>query len=127
MTAYEILDIAFGLAGERLDDFPDKRLPLIWLNVVMAEAAKAENVIRERQGIPVVALAKMVTGLSDRVDMNEEICRVCLPCGVAAFLYSDRENDYLSAQMRNRYADSLQMVAGGEEKAVEDCYGGEQC
>lgn len=127
MTAYEILDIAFGLAGEKLDDFPDKRLPLIWLNVVMAEATKAENIIRERQNVPVIVLMKMVTGLSDRVDMNEEICRVCLPYGVAAFLYSDRENDYLSARMRNRFADSLQMIAGGEEKAVIDCYGGEQC
>ncbi|MBQ8604368.1 MAG: hypothetical protein IJ410_05970 [Oscillospiraceae bacterium] len=125
MTVYEILDIAFGMAGERLDDFPDKRLPLIWLNVTMAEATKAENAIREKQNVPQIALMHMVTSLSDTVDMDQEICRVCLPLGVAAFLHSDRENDYLSAHFRNRFIDSLQTAAGMREESISDCYGGE--
>ncbi len=125
MKVYEILEIAFGMAGEKLDDFPDKRLPVIWLNVAMAEAVKAENIIRERKGREKTVLFHLLTGLSDVVDMDEEICRVCLPLAVAAFLYSDRENDYLSAQFRNRYIESLQNAAMGQEKSICDCYGGE--
>jgi len=124
MKVYEILDIAFGMAGENLDDFPDKRLPLIWLNAAVAEALKAENIIRERKGKEKTVIFHLLTKLSDEVDMDEEICRTCLPLAVTAFLYSDRENDYLSSRFRNRYIESLQNVAMGQEESICDCYGG---
>ncbi len=124
MKVNEILELAFGMAGEKLDDFPDKRLPVIWLNVAVAEAVKAENIIREKKGKEKIVMFHLLTALSDEVDMDEEICRICLPLAVTAFLYSDRENDYLSAQFRNRYIESLQNAAMEQEESICDCYGG---
>lgn len=124
MKVYEILETAFGLAGEKLEDFPDKKLAVIWLNTAVAEAVKAENAIRERKGMETTDIFA-VQQLSDEVDMDAEMCRICLPFAVAASLYSDRENDYLSAQYRNRFIDSLQSAAMGQEKDIADCYGGE--
>ena len=124
MKAYEILTAAFGMAGESLEDFPDKRLPLIWLNVAAAEAGKAENHIRERHGRPVVAVYRLIGDLYDEVDMDSEICTVCLPLALTAFLYSDRGEDNLSARYRERFVQALQNAAMGREKGIEDCYGG---
>ena len=124
MKVYEILETAFGLAGEKLEDFPDKKLAVIWLNTAVAEAVKAENAIRERKGMETTDIFA-VQQLSDEVDMDAELCRICLPFAVADSLYSDRENDYLSAQYRNRFIDALQSAAMGQEKDIADCYGGE--
>ena len=124
MKVCEILDIAFGMAGERLDDFPDKRLPLIWLNVTVAEAVKTENMIRGRKGVEGMQFTHLLTDMDQEIDMDKELCSTCLPAGVAAFLYSDRGNDYLSAQYRNRYLDGLQNAAMGCEESIYDYYGG---
>ncbi|MBR5521126.1 MAG: hypothetical protein IKU54_03930 [Oscillospiraceae bacterium] len=125
MTAYEILEIAFALAGEKIDEFPDKRIALMWLNVIIVEAMPAENTLREKSGLGRVVLPKMMTDLTQVVNMDEQLCRLCLPLGIAAFLCEDRENYYMAETFRQRFTDAMQTTAGARERSVTDCYGGE--
>lgn len=125
MTAYEIINTGFGLAGESLDSFPDKDLAVIWLNSTIAECTEAENTIRERNCLPQLDEAGRVISLSEEVDLSHCITHLALPYGVGSYLYSDRGDNYMASIFRNRFITALQNCAKGLEKAVEDVYGGE--
>lgn len=125
MTAYEILTKGFGLAGESFEDFPDKALAVIWLNITAAEALDAENAIRKTDGKQLLSAAVAVKELSAEVDMSASVCNVALPYGIAAYLFNDREDNYMAAIFRNRYITALQNRAKGEEITIQDVYGGE--
>lgn len=124
MKAYEIINTAFGLAGEILDDYPAKNLAVIWLNFSIAESIDAENILRSKKGLGEIKEYPAVSDISDVVNMDDKICRVCLPLGVVSYLFSDRENDYLYSEYRSRFIRSLQSVAGGIEISVTDFYRG---
>ena len=126
MTAYEIINKGFGLAGETFDRFPDKDLPLIWLNVSAGESVEAENAIRAKRGMPLLENHPVIKDQSDPVDMAEQICAVALPYAVAGYLCADREDNYLAAIFRNRFITALQNAAKCCEQSVVDVYGGEE-
>lgn len=124
MTAYEIINKGFGLAGEQLDMYPDKNIALIWLNIALGESMDAENHIRVKNGLSTLAEAVVVLNLSDEVDISHCICAVALPYAVASCLAGDREDGYMAAIYRNRFITSLQDCAKGHELPVTDVYGG---
>ena len=126
MTAYEIINNAFGMAGEYLDMFPDKQLAVIWLNISLAESLEAENHIRSRENTRLLTQPPVVKKLSDDVDVSNHISSVALPFGVASYLFNDREDNYMSAIYRNRFITALQNAAKGEEISICDVYGGEE-
>lgn len=125
MTAYEIINKGFALAGESLDMFPDKGLAMIWLNISMAESQKAENHIRQRKEERLLDKTVVLENLADKVEMDSEICNIALPYAVASYLTADREDNYMSSVYRNRFIASLQNAAKGCECAVSDIYGGQ--
>ena len=125
MTAYEIINNAFGMAGEYLDMFPDKQLAIVWLNISLAESLEAENHIRSREGTQLLAQPQVIKSLSDDVDVHSRIAGTALPFGVASYLFNDREDNYMSAIYRNRFITALQNAAKGEEIPICDVYGGE--
>jgi hypothetical protein len=124
MTAYEIINRGFALAGESLDMYPDKNLALVWLNITLGESMDAENHIRERQSAKLLALPAQRHNLSDEVEIGHMLATVALPYGVAAYLFSDREDNYMASVYRNRFVASLQDCAKGCETSVTDVYGG---
>ena len=125
MTVYEILTAAFSLAGENFDDFPDKKLAVAWLNMTMSECVDAENLIRAKKGFKKYTAVPRIEELYDNVDMDEKLCTVTLPYGVAAFVSADRERDYMAAEYRNRFIFSMSVAAKGWETSVADFYRGE--
>ncbi len=125
MTAYEIINNGFGMAGEYLDMFPDKQLAVIWLNISLAESLDAENRIRKKENRPLLKASVVVKKLSDDVEASPGIADVALPFGVASYLFNDREDNYMSAIYRNRFITALQNAAKGDENTISDVYGGE--
>ena len=125
MTAYEIIDKGFGLAGEYLDVFPDKQLALNWLNISMAESFEAENHIRQIGNKEMLSQPAVIKKLSDEVAFDERLCNVALPYAVASYLFNDRDDNYMSATFRNRFITALQNVAKARETSICDVYGGE--
>lgn len=125
MTAYEIMTKAFGLAGESYEDFPDKSLAAIWLNITIAESVDAENAIRKKNGKELLACVPVAGNPAENVDMDTAICAVAIPYGVASYLFNDREDNYMAAIFRNRFVTALQNRAKGEEFTIQDVYGGE--
>ncbi|MBR4036561.1 MAG: hypothetical protein IKJ05_07520 [Oscillospiraceae bacterium] len=124
MTAYEIINNGFGMAGEYLDMFPDKQLAIIWLNISLAESLSAENHIRRRTGQEMLKSPFVVRKLSDELEISTEIARIALPFAVASYLFNDREDNYMSAIYRNRFITALQNAAKGRENPICDVYGG---
>ncbi len=125
MTAYEIINSGFALAGERLDSWPDKDIALSWLNTAVALSADAEKLIRQKNKAEFTGEVPYIRQLSDTVEMDIKICRTCLPLAIAYLLLTDRERDYNAQQMKNRFYSALKEAAKGREMAVADCYGGE--
>ena len=124
MTAYEIINKGFALAGEYLDMFPDKQLAVTWLNISLAESLTAENHIRQQNGTELLSQPAVVKKLSDDVDFDTGLCNIALPYGVASYLSADRENSYLPTIFRNRFISALQNVAKATENSICDLYGG---
>ncbi len=125
MTAYEIINKGFGLAGESFEDFPHKELAVTWLNVTLAESLDAENAIRKKNGKELLSEPVMIKQRTDTADMADTICSIALPYGVASYLFNDREDNYMAAVFRNRFITALQNRAKGEEFTIQDMYGGE--
>lgn len=124
MKAYEIIDAGFSLAGENYDDYPDKKLPLAWLNVAMAECMAAENLFREKTGKPLLENCPDIAETAEEIDFSRRICRVCLPLGIASCLCDDRENDYMGKEFRKRFESALKASVTGIELPIEDFYTG---
>ena len=124
MTAYEIISAGFALAGEDIDAWPDKKIAVSWLNISIAECIRAENLIRERTGRELWGSGEYVSDMADTVNMDEVLCRLCLPLAVASLLNTDRENESMAAEMRRRFSVTLKAAAGTLEKQVVDMYGG---
>ena len=123
MKAYEIISMGFALAGESIEDWPDKDIALRWLNMAVAESLTAEKMIRARKKTGTAEVAE-VKEMEDTVDMDSEICRICLPLYIAALLAADREKGCMAAEYRSRFEAALKAAAGAEEKAIADFYGG---
>lgn len=123
MTAYEILNRGFSLCGENFRGFGEKETALVWLNEAIGECLCRENMIREKTG---KAPAENIeaNSLTDTVDNDYKIAAYCLPLAVAAMVYRDREDNYMSSVYRNRFLSRLTDVAGSIEKPITDYYGG---
>lgn len=124
MTAYEIINKGFGAAGESFEDYPDKSLALIWLNITIAESRDAENLVRKKNGKQLLSDA-VAGALTEDVDMCNDICAIALPYGIAAYLAADRQDSHMAAIFRNRFITALQNRAKGDEFTIQDLYGGE--
>lgn len=125
MKAYEIIDSAFALAGERFDEYQNKDICLKWLNSALSECVAAERMIRRKNGPEDTVQCPKINGLNDEVEMSADICKRCLPYALASYIYADRQDEYFFSVYRNRFISSLSDAAGAVEKAVTDCYGGE--
>lgn len=123
MTAYEILNRGFSLCGENFRGFGEKETALVWLNEAIGECLCRENMIREKTGR---APAENIeaNSLTDNVDNDYKISAYCLPLAVAAMVYRDREDNYMSSVYRNRFLSRLADAAGSIEKPIMDYYGG---
>ncbi len=124
MKAYDIISSGFALAGESFEDYPDRQIALSWLNVCMAESTDSENLIREKTGKEILTEPLKISELYENVDMDERICSVCLPYGVAVLLFFDRERNSVAEEMRIRFYASLKSRAKAVELPVTDCYRG---
>lgn len=123
MTAYEVLNRGFALCGENFRGFGEKETALIWLNEAIGECLCRENMIREKaRETPAENLE--VSGLTDTVNADYKIAAYCLPLAVAAVVYRDREDSYMSSVYRNRFLSRLADAAGSIEKPITDYYGG---
>lgn len=123
MTAYEILNRGFSLCGENFRGFGEKETALVWLNEAIGECLCRENMIRGKNG---KAPAENIeaNSLTDTVDNDYKIAAYCLPLAVAAMVYRDREDNYMSSVYRNRFLSRLAETAGSIEKPITDYYGG---
>lgn len=125
MTAQDIIDTALSLSAENPQDFQDKDMCIKWLNMAMAESFRAENRIRQKKGKKPLEKPLTVSRLYEEVDMDRLLCSLCLPLGVAAYVYADKEEENFYSVYRQRFLDSLQRAASAQEMAIADCYGPE--
>ena len=126
MTGEEIYEIALSFVFERkredkdyLDFFP------LFLNTTMQEALPYENMIRRKSGKVARALAPRITAeqMNEEIDFSEELCRVALPYGVAAYYWQDEGDSYRAADYRQRFIIALgEAVGGGYVHDIEDAY-----
>ncbi len=89
----------------------------------MQEALPYENMIRRKSGKVARALAPRITSeqMSEEVDFSEELCRVALPYGVAAYYWQDEGDSYRAADYRQRFIIALgEAVGGGYVHDIED-------
>ena len=122
MTAQDIIDTALSLSAENLQYFQDKDMCIKWLNMAMAESFRAENRIRQKNGQKPLEKPLTVSRLYEEVDMDRLLCSLCLPLGVAAYVYADKEEENFYSVYRQRFLDSLQRAAGAQETTIADCY-----
>lgn len=125
MTAQDIIDTALSLSAENPQDFQDKDMCIKWLNMAMAESFRTESRIRQKNGRKPLEKPLTVSRLYEEVDMDRLLCSLCLPLGVAAYVYADKEEENFYSVYRQRFLDSLQRAAGAQETTIADCYGPE--
>lgn len=125
MTANEIIDLGFSLAGESYEQWQEKSMALAWLNVSLCEALQCENSIRAHKALPKLENVPMVLLPSDNVDMDINICTVSLPFAIAGYVSDEREKQYLAQSYRNRFVSSLYDFSKGILCSIEDIYGGD--
>lgn len=126
MTGEEIYEIALSFVFERKREDKDylEFFPL-FLNTVMQEAFPYDNMIRRKSGKIARALAPRITAeqMNEEIDFAEELCRVALPYGVAAFYCQDDGDNYRAADYRQRFITALsEAVNGGYVHDIEDAY-----
>lgn len=125
MTAQDIIDTALSLSAEDPQYYQNKDICIKWLNMVLAESMPAENRIRQRQGRQLLTEPVNISRLNDSVEMDLFLCRFCIPMGLAAYVYTDKEEEYFYTVYRQRFLESLQKAAGAQEMRITDCYGPE--
>lgn len=124
MTAREIFALGYGMipmTAEDVEDYDDTTV-LGWLNVLLQEALPVENSIRAFEGRPELAAAPMMTGMEEAVPYADNICRAALPYGLAAWLWTDEDEEYRVQDYRGRYVSGLADCAKALPESVVDVY-----
>lgn len=124
MTAREVFSLGYGMipmTAEDVEDY-DEATVLGWLNVLLEEALPAENSIREAEGRERLPSAPMLTGMAQEIPYDEKICRAALPYGLAAWLWTDEDEEYRVQDYRGRYVSGLAECARVTPESVVDVY-----
>ena len=125
MTAQDIIDTSLAISAENPQDYQSKDICIKWLNMVLAESLAAENRIRQKNERQLLTEPVKISQLYEDVDMDRILCSFCLPLGLAAYVYADKEDEHFYTVYRQRFLESLQKAAGARETAITDCYGSE--
>ncbi len=125
MKAYDIYKSAaalmFELPGQ--DKAFETMFPEL-LNSLLVEALPYENSSRKSRGLKTIETAPVIATLEDDVDYSDEICRVALPYGVAAYFSQDDGEGHNALMYRERFVDALSDAAKCNFESIEDVYGG---
>lgn len=124
MTGREIFALGYGMipmTAEDVEDYDDVTVTG-WLNVLLAEALDTENSIRAFEGREPLAQAPVLAGPDDPVPYADSICRRALPYGLAAWLWTDEDEEYRVQDYRGRYVSGLSECAKAVSESVVDVY-----
>lgn len=124
MTGREVFTLGYGMipmTAEDVEDYDDETV-LGWLNVLLAEALETENSIRAFDGQELLSAAPVLEGLDDPVLYADSICRRALPYGLAAWLWTDEDEEYRVQDYRGRYVSGLAECARVVTESVVDVY-----
>lgn len=124
MTAREIFALGYGMipmTAEDVEDYEDATV-LGWLNVLLAEALDTENSIRAFEGRPELAAAPVLEGMDEEVPYADSICRRAFPYGLAAWLWTDEDEEYRVQDYRGRYVSGLAECGKAVQGSVVDVY-----
>ena len=77
------------------------------VSALMYEALPYENSIRAARGEAELESVPEVADMSDEIGMDEGICRIALPFGLAAYYWQDECDDYKAQDYRGRFLDAL--------------------
>ena len=126
MTGIEIFKTACAFLATQMEDNTElEPIALAWLNSLLAEALPYENAHRTERKLPLLAGAPLLTGFAEVIPYCEDIMRIALPFGLAAYLFMEDESFGMAAEFRNRYLSALYEAAPLTAQKTLDVYGGE--
>ncbi len=126
MKAYDIYKRALALMFEREGE--DKAFRDNFCNILSAVAAEClsyENSIRCAEGKEKLASAPTISDMEDELDMEDQLCTVAIPYGVAAYFAENDGENYSAAVWRERFVNALYEAKKCIFTDIEDVYGGE--
>ena len=127
MTAKDIFTVALSFIDETTSTTTiNDNFVVGWLNVLLQESLQYENSIRTSKGIDILASAPFLTSLSETIGYQDELTRIALPYGLAAFIYQNDDNEYKSSQYRNMYISALSENQKAIESDIVDYWGGSE-
>lgn len=122
MTAKEILNLGFALAGENFEECSFKPIVLNWLNIALAISLPFENNIRQADNLPNLQQSPIITAQEQVIEFAPQICKVALPYFICASIYDDRQI-YANGQLfYTRFLQALQNSGKGIECKIIDWY-----
>ncbi|MDO5602817.1 MAG: hypothetical protein Q4G07_08615 [Oscillospiraceae bacterium] len=126
MTARQICRLAMGILSQTEEESEElMEFSPGWLTILCAESLGTENRIRRQRGEPVLNAPPLIgkADMDKELGYSEELCRIALAYGMAAFYYADDDNDYRAADYRARYVNALQEAEKAGFENIEDVYG----
>lgn len=123
MTGNDIFRAALAVMSESPEESDGLgEYALQWLNLLLEECLAAENSCRERSGQEILERAPQLATLGEEVPYCDKLCRVALPYGMAASLWTDDDNDYRANKWMTLYRDAVSEAAGAVMTVIEDIY-----
>lgn len=121
-----IFETALALTGRTPQD-GEELITLLpyWLNVLIGEALVYENSIRKKANRQPLEKTPIVTAdnLETELDLADDICKICLPYGVAALIWQEDENDYRALSERAKFINALNEADKPEVSSIKNVYG----
>lgn len=122
MTADQIYTAAIAFISEKPQGNETKGFALHWLSSLLCEALPYENAIREGRGEALLPTAPLLTSWEEEIGYHDSIVRIALPFGLAAYLFTDDDNDYRSQDFRGRFINALREATPGVVGEIGDVY-----
>lgn len=122
MTCDEIYTLALALLGVERAAAPDytARVPAL-INTLLGQCLPADNRMRLGQEQPLREAIPRVHALGDTIDLNEALCLLVLPYGLAALLVLD-EDAARAGFFHNTFLETLELFRRSGAMAILDIY-----
>lgn len=122
MTAREIAVSALAILAEpesSLQDFSDTIIPV--MNIMLPEMWEINDGLRRARGKAPEPLPK-ISALEDDVPYEEELCRSCMPYGLASKMIFDDDDMAKVQYLQSMYVSAMGEFAKAMPCDVEDVY-----
>ena len=122
MTAGDVYRRALAYLYDREGrDLDFKQFFPEFLNALLLEALPCQNSRLAAAEKPPIT-AQVVTGASDELSYDDEVCGLALPYGLAAYFFADEGEDGKAAAYRERFIAALDDLSKAAAAPVADGY-----